>query len=92
MAKSTNKELSEISATSPYQIDIKKHWGGLKGKSLEFFTDYIIYINNGELIDGIIYYKKKLTHRQQGKITGYADCLSHVDYLIRDDIDTSKRN
>ena len=69
----------------PYKTDIKKYWNWLEGNSLELFTNYLLTISQGVLIDGLVYYKKKLTHRQQGKITGYADCLMNIDYMINED-------
>lgn len=69
----------------PYKTDIKKHWDQLRGKALELFTEYLLRISQGSLIDGVVYYKKKLTKMQQGKITGYANCLSHVDYMINEE-------
>ena len=70
----------------PFCTDIKKHWDWLEGKALELFTDYLLKTSQGTLIDGIVYYKKKLTKIQQGQITGYSNCLRHVDYMINEEI------
>lgn len=70
----------------PFKTDIKKHWDWLDKKALELFIDYLLGISQGTLIDSVVYYRKKLTKMQQGKITGYADCLRHIDYMINEDI------
>lgn len=69
-----------------YSTDIKKHWSWMDGKCLELFKLYVIEISKGiESSENIISYNKKLTHRQQGKITGYASCLLEVNYMINED-------
>ncbi len=69
----------------PYKTDIKKHWDWLEKKALELFSEYLCKETQGTLIDGVVYYKKKLTQKQQGRISGYADCLRHIDYMINED-------
>ena len=69
----------------PYKMNINKKWNWLEGKALELFIEYFITISQGIFDDGIIYHKKKLTHKQQGRITGYADCLMGIDYMINEE-------
>jgi hypothetical protein len=76
---------TQIIKSNKYKLDIAKRWGWLEGKALELFIAEVLNITQGNIIDGIIYYNGKLNNLQCGKITGFANCLSQIDYMINEE-------
>ena len=67
----------------PFKTDIKKYWYYLEGEELKLFVEYFRKVVCGtNMIDGVIYYHKKMTHKQMGKVTGFAECLQRIDYNL----------
>ena len=70
---------------STYKLNLEGRWSYLEGKSRDLMIQFTLIITKGTLWqDGHIYHNKRLTHRDQGKIEGYASCLLEISYLLDD--------
>jgi hypothetical protein len=75
----------KVIKTSKYSLDVVKTWPYIEGKSLSIFVEYIVRITEGIEKENIVYYNNKLTNREQGKITGFANCISRVCHMVNED-------
>lgn len=64
----------------PFKTDIKKQWPTLEGNELALFIKYFRGIVCGNYINGVVYYYTKMTNKQQGKVSGFADCIQQINY------------
>ena len=65
-----------------YRTNVFKYWPYLEKECLLQFIEYFKGIVTGNFIDGVMYYRKRMTQRQQGKVSGFANCLLANSHLI----------